>query len=85
VLQYGIERKKVMNLKVRALLYSLGVLAASAVAGLAAVEIVKMINISLLPWIGVGFLLIMSLYVLYNITLTQLEYREKLNEIVEKK
>ena len=74
-----------MNLKVRALLYSLGVLAASAVAGLAAVEIVKMINISLLPWIGVGFLLIMSLYVLYNITLTQLEYREKLNEIVEKK
>jgi hypothetical protein len=74
-----------MNIKVRALLYSLGVLAASAVAGLAAVVIVKMINISLLPWIGVGFLLIMALYVLYNVTLTQLEYREKLNEIVEKK
>jgi hypothetical protein len=74
-----------MNLKLRALLYSLGVLAASAVAGLAAVEIVKMINISLLPWVGVGFLLIMSLYVLYNITLAQLEYREKLNKIVEQK
>lgn len=74
-----------MNLKVRALLYSLGVLAASTVAGLAAVEIVKMINISLLPWMGVGFLLIMSLYVIYNITLAQLEYREKLNEIVEQK
>ena len=74
-----------MNLKVRALLYSLGVLAASAVAGLAAVEIVKMISISFLPWIGVGFLLIMSLYVIYNITLAQLEYREKLNEIVEQK
>jgi hypothetical protein len=74
-----------MNLKVRALLYSLGVLAASTVAGLAAVEIVKMININLLPWMGVGFLLIMSLYVIYNITLAQLEYREKLNEIVEQK
>lgn len=74
-----------MNLKLRALLYSLGVLAASAVAGLAAVEIVKMISISLLPWIGVGFLLIMSLYVIYNITLAQLEYREKLNEIVTNK
>lgn len=74
-----------MNLKVRALLYSLGILAASAVAGLAAVEIVKMINISLLPWIGVGFLLIIIFYVMYNITLTQLEYRDKLKEIVPNK
>lgn len=74
-----------MNLKVQALLYSLGILAASAVAGLAAVEIVKMINISLLPWIGVGFLLIIIFYVMYNITLTQLEYRDKLKEIVPNK
>lgn len=74
-----------MNLKIKALLYSLGILAASAVAGLAAVEIVKMISISLLPWIGVGFLLVMAFYVMYNITLAQLEYRDKLKEIVTNK
>lgn len=74
-----------MSLKIKALGYSVGVLLCSVVAGLAAVEIIKAISIEMAPFIGVGFLLVMSFYVLYNITLSQLEYREKLKEIVNQK
>lgn len=74
-----------MSLKIKALGYSVGVLLCSIVAGVATVEIIKAISVEMAPFIGVGFLLLMSLYVLYNITLAQLEYREKLKEIVEQK
>jgi hypothetical protein len=74
-----------MNLKIKALLYSLGVLAASAVAGLSIVGIIEIIGIDMLPWIGVGFMTIMAFYVIYNITLSQLQYQDKLKEIVDQK
>ncbi len=74
-----------MNLKVKALLLTLGALGASAVAALATVEIVKMISIDLLPWIGVGFLMVMAVYVLYNMILGQLQDQAKIKQMVAEK
>jgi hypothetical protein len=74
-----------MNLKVKAMLLTLGALGASAVAALATVEIVKMISIDLLPWIGVGFLMVMAVYVLYNMILGQLQDQAKIKQMVAEK
>jgi hypothetical protein len=74
-----------MNLKLKALVLTLGALGASAVAALATVEIIKMISIELLPWLGVGFLIIMAVYVLYNMILGQLEDQAKLKQMIAEK
>jgi hypothetical protein len=74
-----------MNLKVKALLLTLGALGGSVVAALATVEIIKMISIDLLPWMGVGFLMIMAVYVLYNMILGQLKDQAKIQQMIEEK
>jgi hypothetical protein len=74
-----------MNLKVKALLLTLGALGGSVVAALATVEIVMMISIDLLPWIGVGFLMIMAVYVLYNMILGQLQDQAKIQQMIAEK
>ena len=74
-----------MNLKVKALLLTLGALGGSVVAALATVEIIMMISIDLLPWIGVGFLMIMAVYVLYNMILGQLQDQAKIKQMVAEK
>ena len=74
-----------MNLKVKALLLTLGALGGSVVAALATVEIVMMISIDLLPWIGVGFLMIMAVYVLYNMILGQLQDQAKIKQMIAEK
>jgi hypothetical protein len=74
-----------MNLKVKALLLTLGALGGSVVAALATVEIIQMISIDLLPWIGVGFLMIMAVYVLYNMILGQLQDQAKIEQMIAEK
>jgi hypothetical protein len=74
-----------MNLKVKALLLTLGALGGSVVAALATVEIIMMISIDLLPWIGVGFLMIMAVYVLYNMILGQLQDQAKIKQMIAEK
>jgi hypothetical protein len=74
-----------MNLKVKALLLTLGALGGSVVAALATVEIIQMISIDLLPWIGVGFLMIMAVYVLYNMILGQLQDQAKIQQMIAEK
>jgi hypothetical protein len=74
-----------MNLKVKALLLTLGALGGSVVAALATVEIIQMISIDLLPWIGVGFLMIMAVYVLYNMILGQLQDQAKIKQMIAEK
>lgn len=74
-----------MNLKVKAMLLTLGALGGSVVAALATVEIIMMISIDLLPWIGVGFLMIMAVYVLYNMILGQLQDQAKIKQMVAEK
>ena len=74
-----------MNLKVKAMLLTLGALGGSVVAALATVEIIMMISIDLLPWIGVGFLMIMAVYVLYNMILGQLQDQAKIKQMIAEK
>jgi hypothetical protein len=74
-----------MHLKVKAMLLTLGALGGSVVAALATVEIIMMISIDLLPWIGVGFLMIMAVYVLYNMILGQLQDQAKIKQMVAEK
>ena len=74
-----------MNLKVKALLLTLGALGGSVVAALATVEIIQMISIDLLPWIGVGFLMVMAVYVLYNMILGQLQDQAKIKQMIAEK
>jgi len=74
-----------MNLKVKAMLLTLGALGGSVVAALATVEIILMISIDLLPWIGVGFLMIMAVYVLYNMILGQLQDQAKIKQMIAEK
>ena len=74
-----------MNLKVKAMLLTLGALGGSVVAALATVEIIMMISIDLLPWIGVGFLMIMAVYVLYNMILGQLQDQAKIQQMIAEK
>jgi hypothetical protein len=74
-----------MNLKVKAVLLTLGALGGSVAAALATVEIIQMISIEVLPWLGVGFLMIMSVYVLYNMILGQLQDQAKIKQMIAEK
>ncbi len=74
-----------MNLKIKAMLLTLGALCGGVVAALAIGKIVTMISIDMLPWVGVGFLMIMAVYVLYNMILGQLQVEAKLKQITEEK
>ncbi len=74
-----------MNLKIKAMLLTLGALSGGVVAALAIGKIVTMISIDMLFWVGVGFLMIMAVYVLYNMILGQLQVEAKLKQITEEK
>ena len=74
-----------MNLKFKALVYASGALLASVVAGWSFVEIIKMIPLAWVPWIGIGALIAMAFYVIYSISLSQLEYQARLKEVADRK
>lgn len=78
-----------MNLKLKALLGSFGILLCCAVAGVSAVQIIQMIPMAWLPWLGVAFLIGMAVYVIYNMLLNELEtqvrIKARLKELSEPK
>ena len=74
-----------MNLKTKAFLTALGVIVGGAVAGMALVEIIRLIPAAWIPWIAISALIAVGFNVVYSITLAQLRYREKLQEMVDQK
>lgn len=74
-----------MSIQIRALLYTLAFVASALIAGFATAQILEQIPLAWLPWIGLGFLVVGGGSVVYNITKSQLEYRQKLQEIADKK
>ena len=74
-----------MSIRLRAVIYTLGFVASALVAGFATAQILEQIPLAWLPWIGLGFLVVGGGSVVYNITKSQLEYREKLQEMVDQK
>ena len=74
-----------MSIQLRAVIYTLGFVASALVAGFATAQILEQIPLAWLPWIGLGFLVVGGGSVVYNITKSQLEYREKLQKMVDQK
>ena len=74
-----------MNIKLRALSYTAGIFAAGAVAGLALIQILEMLPPDWIPKIFIGVLIAMLFNFCYTVTKAQLEYRDKLEEIVNQK
>ena len=74
-----------MNIRLKALMYSMAILLCSAMAGLFTVQILSMIPVPWWPWIAIAFFIAMCLYVLYNIILNQLQYRNQLQIMVDQK
>ena len=74
-----------MNLKLRAFVYTTGIFLSILIGSFCLVQIMTMIPpeyyfpISVAACIGIGF------YITYSMCLSQLEYRKKLEEIVNKK
>lgn len=73
-----------LSIKQKALLFTFGTLSASVIAGLALVQILSMIPIQFIPYIGIGFLLIVCAKVLYSLILNDLECRNRLEELSKK-
>jgi hypothetical protein len=65
-----------LSLKQKALLFTIGALMASFIAGLSIAQIIAMIPGYMVPYIFIGFLLIVCAKVLYSLILNDLELRE---------
>lgn len=74
-----------MSIQIRAFLYALGIFAAIGVGSLALVEIMNMIPQEYYFGIAVSAGILMGFYLVYSVCKAQLEYRAKLEEIVNKK
>ena len=74
-----------MNLKLRAFSYTAGIFAGGAIVGLALVQILEMLPPAWIPYMFVGALMVLLFNFCYAITKAHLEYKAKLEEIVNKK
>lgn len=74
-----------MSIRLRALIHTVGFVASAMVIGFATAQILQQIPLAWLPWLGLGFLIVGGGSVVYNITKSQLEYREKLQKMVDQK
>ena len=78
-------RKERMSIRLRAMLYTLGIFVCIGVGSVCLVQILTMIPpeyyfpIYIAACIGIGF------YIVYSFCVAQLEYRAKLEEIVNQK
>lgn len=68
-----------MNLKLKALLGAFGILLCCAVAGVSVVQIITMIPVGWLPWLGVIFFISMAVYIIYNMLLNEMETQARIN------
>lgn len=78
-----------MNLKLKALLGSFGILLCCAMIAVTVVQIFSMIPMAWVPWLGVTFLIGMAVYVIYNMLLSEMETQarieSRLKELREQK
>lgn len=65
-----------LSLKQKALLFTIGALTASIIAGLSISQILAMIPAYMVPYIGIGFVVIVMAKLLYGLILNDLELRE---------
>lgn len=73
-----------MDIRVRALIRSLGILAVCTVSGVSAVMFLKFFPTEYIPHLFIGGLIGMLIYVGYSISLNQLQAEETLKEISKK-
>lgn len=74
-----------MNLKLKAALIVAGMLS-TAIASVIAIRLaLTNISLEMLPHIFVGLALAIGIYTLYDITLTNLKYNQKLKDMVDRK
>lgn len=74
-----------MSIRLRALFYTMGFVGSALIAGLATAQILAMIPDKWLPFVGLAVFGSIGSWVVYSITKTQLEYREKLQNMVDRK
>lgn len=68
-----------MNLKLKALLGAFGILLCCAVAGVSVVQIITMIPVLWLPWLGVIFFIGLAVYIIYILLLNEMETQARIN------
>ena len=68
-----------MNLKLKALLGAFGILLCCAVAGVLVVQIITMIPVLWLPWLGVIFFIGLAVYIIYILLLNEMETQARIN------
>lgn len=78
-----------MNLKLKALAGACGILLCCAMIGVTVVQILSMVPIAWVPWLGVTSLIGMAVYVIYNMLLSEMEtqarIKNRLKELNEQK
>jgi hypothetical protein len=73
-----------LSIKQKALLFTIGALAASIIAGLSVAQIIAMIPGYMVPYIGIGFVVIVMAKLLYSLILNDLECKNRLEELSKK-
>lgn len=78
-----------MNLKLKALIGSCGILLCCAMIGVFVVQIIQMIPMAWLPWLAVASLIGMAVYIIYNMLLNEMEtqarIKARLKELADQK
>ena len=74
-----------MSIRLRALAYTVGFVGSALIAGMAIAQILSMIPGEYLPWVAITGLIAVGGTMVYSMTKTQLEYREKLQQMVDQK
>lgn len=78
-----------MNIKLKALAGACGILLCCVMIGVTAVQIVSMIPMAWLPWVGVACVIGMAIYIIYNMLLNEMEtqarIKARLKELAEQK
>jgi len=74
-----------LSIKQKALVQTFGLLASALIAGAAVALLIEYVSISVIvTGLGIGFVAYMF-YLVYQINLSQLQYKQTLQEMVDKK
>lgn len=74
------RKENIMDIRIRALIETLKILAGSALGGLAFSAFFIYVPMTYYPTIFMVFLISFMIYIIYSISLTQLRYKDKLKE-----
>lgn len=70
-----------MSLKTEAVAQTAKELALATIAASVTVYLLTVIPVTAIPYIGISFCIAMLAYIMYNINLGRLQYREKLQDL----